>query len=444
MYRSLKISIFISFIFLIACSEESSYPLTSDFSQKKIEDPPQQPLDSPIDTTPVFPISTIRLDYLSGYQIIEGVRKSEHVTDTTELTSDVVKAFIRLPFSDFSICNYSNTTFLFDGMPLQGNLEETSYGVGFVAENFINSYDKPHTLSIYYDSLLCGNIKETHVLVPSDKLGKIDNPEIKFSPQIFKSIKNNFFITVLPAFYSPSYTVWGDTINTKCFLKTPEDSLQLNLFFDKLQSDSSSYPHAVVSADSASIEKVLKGDTIAILSCALVYKTWVNSCKIVRPNYYNRKIKFFDFPKQRVATAYLTNEKLIITAPANTNEISKIWTRRKINDEVKYESAFKWYDRVENNEKITVFKIENLFLDSIVPTENDSLQIIISFGESSLTTKEEFYVRQQFGNFDNYLKSDDTVALAKLFDSVIDSNGSILPQYYYFDAIRILGYKQDR
>ena len=226
--------------------------------------------------------------YYQNRLTVKGARSGAALDTTIEYNAFISKVSIKVPFGDASKCNYSNTQFLYDGSPLLGEIVGDTE---FVADRFMTSYDELHQIDIVFDSLNCQNIKEHYTLKPSECAGRVLRPEVSFTSENYSI--DSFSVKAYPDYYLPQYGAFADTVNSKCFLKTPMDSLKLDMRFEEHELFSSDYyPAAFVSAKREDIENLLQGDDMAILKCMLVYQTWRVLAKLPSESYYTRRVTF--------------------------------------------------------------------------------------------------------------------------------------------------------
>ena len=431
-------------LFFAACSGDmdSSVEGFSQDAKKQMEE--RQIMDSIVDGRS----TAIRLDFTpnDGHRIyIQNARMSTDMADTTEITSYVAQALVEIPFRDTTVCNYSNTKILFDGKPLEGGVETTPYGTGFVARDFMKAYDQTHTITIQLDSLLCGNIRETHVLVPSTKPGAIAYTELGFDPQGFDLPypRGHFFAKVHAAYYWPDYKVWADTANSKCFLKTATNTMDLHMTFEKKAEDDYDYPGAFVAVhDSLKLENFLQGDTAATLNCAIVYQTWMVPAKIDSLKYETEPVTFKVARKLRIGSAYWRGGSLFLKVQGENAFTNNIWAKVVKDGKAEYRHVARYE---ENGDGFTYIKIPvaRIYDDPTSSTEKDSVQVLAAFRVKTFVLDEERQIREQldynnFG-FDSSVPYD-TLLLAQIFESVPYTNGSVPSDFYYIDMVKIGGY----
>ena len=431
-------------LFFAACSGDmdSSVEGFSQDAKKQMEE--RQIMDSIVDGRS----TAIRLDFTpnDGHRIyIQNARMTTDMADTTEITSYVAQALVEIPFKDTTVCNYSNTKILFDGKPLEGGVETTPYGTGFVARDFMKAYDQTHTITIQLDSLLCGNIRETHVLVPSTKPGAIAYTELGFDPQGFDLPypRGHFFAKVHAAYYWPDYKVWADTVNSKCFLKTATNTMDLHMTFEKKAEDDYHYPSAFVAVhDSLKLENFLQGDTAATLNCAIVYQTWMVPAKIDSLKYETEPVTFKVARKLRIGSAYWRGGSLFLKVQGENAFTNNIWAKVVKDGKAEYRHVARYE---ENGDGFTYIKIPvaSIYDDPTSSTEKDSVQVLAAFRVKTFVLDEERQIREQldynnFG-FDSSVPYD-TLLLAQIFESVPYTNGSVPSDFYYIDMVKIGGY----
>ena len=432
-------------LFFAACfndGSDSSVDVHSIEADKKMVE--RQVMDSIVDGRS----TAIRLDFTpnDGHRIyIQSARMSTDMTDTTEITSYVAQALFEIPFKDTTVCNYSNTKILFDGKPLEGGVETTPYGTGFVARDFMQAYDQTHTITILFDSLLCGNMRETHVLVPSTKPGAVPRTEVGFDPDGRERSypRGHFFAKVYAAFYYPDYKVWADTLNSKCFLKTATNTMDLDMTFEKKAKDDYDYPSAFVAVhDSLKLENFLQKDTAATLSCALVYQTWMVPAKMDSLKYYSETVTFKKPHKYRITKAYWHGGRLILNVEGEKNISRNIWVRVVKNGKVEYRHVRR-YEENDAGLNFILIPVADIYDDPTTSTDKDSVQVLATFWEETFVLNEERQIRERldYSNFifDNSVPYD-TLALAKIFESIPYTDGAVPSDFYYIDMIKVGGY----
>lgn|GEM_PF-3465963 len=430
-------------LFFAACSGDmdSSVEGFSQDAKKQMEE--RQIMDSIVDGRS----TAIRLDFTpnDGYRIyIQSARMTTDMVDTTEITSYVAQALIEIPFKDSTVCNYSNTKILFDGEPLEGQVESTIYGTGFVARDFMQAYDETHTITIQFDSLSCGNIRETHVLVPSTKPGAIPFTEVGFDPQGFDLPypRGHFFARVYADYYWPDYKVWADTLNSKCFLKTATNTMDLDMTFEKMAEDDYHYPSAFVAVhDSLKLENFLQGDTAATLNCALVYQSWKVPAKIDSLKYETEPVTFKKARKLRIASTYWRAGRLFLKVKGERAQSRNIWVKVKKNGKVESRRVGRYE---ESDDGFTFIKIPvaDIYDDPTSSTEKDSVQVLATFWAETFVLDEEDKIRKQldYEKFAMVGVPYDTLALTKIIESVPYTDGSVPSEFYYTDMVKIGGY----
>lgn len=432
-------------LFFAACSDDFSGSPDEEISRdvkKQMEE--RQIMDSIVDGRS----TAIRLDFTpnDGHRIyIQNARMTTDMADTTEITSYVAQALVEIPFKDTTVCNYSNTKILFDGKPLEGGVETTPYGTGFVARDFMQAYDETHTITIQLDSLLCGNIRETHVLVPSTKPGAIAYTELGFDPQGFDLPypRGHFFAKVHAAYYWPNYKVWVDTANSKCFLKTATNTMDLDMTFEKLAEDDYHYPSAFVAVhDSLKLENFLQGDTAATLNCALTYQSWMVPAKIDSLKYETEPVTFKKAQKFRITKAYWHGGRLILEVKGEKNISRNIWVKVVKDGKAEYRHVRR-YEENDAGLDFILIPVADIYDDPTSSTEKDSVQVLATFWAETFVLDEERQIREQldYSNFifDNSVPYD-TLALAKIFESVPYTDGAVPSDFYYIDMIKVGGY----
>ena len=428
-------------LFFAACYNDDSASSVDEIAQRQMVE--RQIIDSIVDGRS----TAIRLDFTlsEGYRIyIQSARMSTDMVDTTEITSYVAQALVEIPFKDTTVCNYSNTKILFDGKPLEGGVETTPYGTGFVARDFMQAYDQTHTITIQLDSLQCGNIRETHVLVPSTKPGAVPHTEVGFDPdgRELSYPRGHFFAKVYAAYYMPNYKVWADTLNSKCFLKTATNTMDLDMTFEKKAKDDYDYPSAFVAVhDSLKLENFLQKDTAATLSCALIYQSWMVPAKLDSVKYYSETVTFKKAQKLRIDKAYWHGARLILQVKGEKNISRNIWVKVVKNGKAEYRHVGR-YEENDDGTNFILIPVADIYDDPTTSTEKDSVQVLATFWEKTFVLDQEGQIRNQL-NYNNFVMTGvpyDTLALAKIFDSVPYTDGAVPSDFYYIDMVKLGGY----
>jgi hypothetical protein len=308
----------------------------------------------------------------------------------------------------------------------------------------MQAYDETHTITIQFDSLSCGNIRETHVLVPSTKPGAIPFTEVGFDPQGFDLPypRGHFFARVYADYYWPDYKVWADTLNSKCFLKTATNTMDLDMTFEKMAEDDYHYPSAFVAVhDSLKLENFLQGDTAATLNCALVYQSWKVPAKIDSLKYETEPVTFKKARKLRIASTYWRAGRLFLKVKGERAQSRNIWVKVKKNGKVESRRVGRYE---ESDDGFTFIKIPvaDIYDDPTSSTEKDSVQVLATFWAETFVLDEEDKIRKQldYEKFAMVGVPYDTLALTKIIESVPYTDGSVPSEFYYTDMVKIGGY----
>ena len=381
-------------------------------------------------------------------------RKNRTLDTTINIESTLAKISIDMAFISEE-CNYSDTKILFNGTPLQGDFNE----LGTFKANITNdSYDKTSQLEILFDSSSCGNIRETYTFIHTKKTGGYAAPEVEFTnyvhdlaDAIFR--KYNFYMYVYPDFYLSTSEAIADTVNSKCYLKTVEDSLELNLEFERQDPSSSKYPAAWATIDTTTLANFMAGDTTAILKCALIYQKDNIPPEVTNPKYYYKTITFQDYKKVSMESAYWDKNNLNMEPSKDPN-----YSYYKVGDSP--DSAFALpvgYTRIivktnignkprysllmPSNRLDFLLSADEIYDDPSLSTAADSVQILLVYRYIVGVSVEEAKIYDIFKRKIYNNGNADSAAIEQIFEAVLDSNGRTLPNIFLFDAIRIPGYQ---
>lgn len=436
-------------ISLTACfdDDESCCEVYTKDPQQVMQDSSLALIDSILKRT----TATIRLDdNFTGlnhtYIGDKFINEPSRMVDTTEINTIYRRIHISIPFRDTSRCNYSNTKFFIDDTPLVASTKDSAYyESGFVARDFLPSYDEPHSIVIQYDSLNCGNLREVHVLMPSACPGSTARPEVGFSPNeedyndfdmVYAS--GSLFARVFPNYYSPSSTVYPDTVNSKCFLKNPLDSIKLKMVFEEVDNDRPEYPGAFMSIDSATLVNFMQNENEAILSCALVYQTWIVPGRVSSLTYYSKKVGFVDVAKQTVLNVSWRKDRLVIAA---TSGVERVLVKTSIDGKESFRGVNRSY--LDSNDFVySSFYVDRIYDMPEQSSKADSVQVIAVFDNDVFVSYDEFMLRRKIrkckGN-----STEDSLAFTQMLDTIVDANGSLIPNFKNIDAVRIPGYEKE-
>ena len=421
-----KILYFSGILFLLsitACSETYSVDSKMDIWQAE-----RDLLDSISSSW----TSTICFEYTPtglNHQFFEGYRSSTDVIDTFFFNSQVPEFRIKVHFVDTNVCNYTNTQIMLNGEIIQGHKYP---------------YD---STQIQYDSLLCGNIRETHVFIPSTVPNSPIHTEVGFEPRgnyDHYFAKGHFFSRVYPAYYMQQYKVWADTLNSKCFLKTPVDSIQLKMVFEEKAQTDYEYPSAMIAInDSAKLVEFLQGESVAILSCALVYQSGTIPVQVDHVNYYSEKIYFREVQKNRIVEAYWTKGKQLVLRTNQNKAVEKIWIKVANNGKTEYHFITGGSAGCYGNSCYRYLPADEIYSHPDSSTKNDSILVLAAFNQEALSSYKEYSFQNRMNSdfiINHRIQEYDTLALGELFESILDSIKSAPSDFYYFDAIKVEGY----
>lgn len=387
-------------------------------------------------------------------RIIYGARKSRTLDTTINIESSLAKIAIDL-FFESEECNYSNTKILFNGNPVQGDFDE--FG-SFIANITSDSLDKTSQLEILYDSLSCGNIRETYKFVHTKKTGGYAAPEVEFTNYVHDLAvayfrKYNFYMYVYPDFYRSTSIAKADTVNSKCYLKTVEDSLELNLEFERQDPSSTKYPAAWATIDTTTLANFMAGDTTAILKCALIYQNDNIPPEVSNPKYYYKTIIFQDYKKASMERAYWDKNNLNMEPSKDPNYLyykigdgpdstfatpvgyTRIIVKTNIGNKPRYSLL------MPSNRLDYLLSADEIYDDPSLSTAADSVQILLIYRYIVGVSVEEAKIYDIFKRKIYNSGNADSAAIEQIFEAVLDSSGRTLPNIFLFDAIRIPGYQ---
>ena len=450
MKKILFLTTFLFILSIMACTDDSGTSSTN------VETEEQRAERLFFDSISTNQASTICLYYTHGGQekkCIEGPRTSKDLVDSTKLTSNVVRIMVKVPFADTSACNYSNTKIMLNGETLHGlKGDYTSSNTDMAFNDITLPQSKVNTLTIQYDSISCGNIRETYVLIPAPSLNKVIATEVGFDPDARYSVyyaKGRFFARVYPAYYMAEYRVTPDTLNSKCFLKTPLDSIELKMEFEETPEFLYRYPGAMVAiSDSIKLAELLQGESKAVLSCALIFLTGASQGPLNHVDYYSETITFKDAQKNFVDEAYWNDSgELVLCANdniygndwANGNFSGHIWVKVVNNGKTEYRHIpLLKYKR--NGETVCdFFSTKDIYNNPDSSTSNDSIVVLADFRQEAVVSYDEYSFYKYLDKFIDY---DDTLELAGVFESILELIDSKPSDFYYLDSVKIQGYEK--
>ena len=389
--------------------------------------------------------TTIRLNHSNGGDgtyISEGFRQSRVIDTTIEINKFIEEMVINIRFNDPSVCNYSNTKFLLNGKEIKGEKSTESNG-SLVFKDIFKKQNETYRIEILTDSAKCGNLKETYTLVPSEKPGDAHFTEVCYNPDDAYYIKGHFYARVIPCYYGGFYSTYADSVQSKCFLKTESDTMELKIEFEKDYDimNARYYQEGSVSLDSVTLVNFLKDDTSATLSCALVFQDWVVPAQVTRElKYYNKNFFFKEASKARLLDV-ITNEYYLMTVEPY-NFVDYLFTRTTVNGEKIFaKEGYGIYDSTSLGilHEIRWKDVYDGLIDE--STTEDSVQILAVSWPEGFTRSEETALFQRLREI--YAEEDSTIfatTLDSIMNAVTDKAGNIKEQFYFMDAKRVPGY----
>lgn len=391
--------------------------------------------------------SVIQLNHSSGGNgtyISDGFRPSRNIDTTIEISKFVKDMIVEIRFSDPTVCNYKNTKFLLNGKEIKGEQSSDSYGRLLFSDIF-EKQDETHRLEIQLDSANCGNLKETYTLVPSKNPGEAHFTEVCYNYDDYFStyVEGYFYSRVIPCYYGGFYSTYADTLQSRCFLKTESESMELKIDFEKDYDimNSSHYQRGEVSLDSATLVNFLNGDTSATLSCALIFQDWLVPAQVNREfKYYNHSIHFKKAEKLRLLDLVVNDYNISTVEPSNL--VSFLFTRTTVKGEKIFASESYGLYHTTSLGVMHQMRWKDVY-DGLIDesTSEDSVQVLAVAWPTGATTKEE----DELFTILRYIRSEeDSSVFATTLDSVMnvvtDEAGNIKDKFYFMDARRIPGY----
>lgn len=444
-----KLTLFTLVSFLLcaiaACSENNVTAEQRAFEKEREEERAEWDL---MDSIVGGSATVIRFDHSrtgNGTYISDGFRASRVIDSTVEIHKFIKDMVIGIRFNDPSACNYDNTKILMDGKEITGELLPLSFGKMLFKDIFENQ-DETHHLEILLDSAQCGNLKESYTLVPSKAPGEAHFTEVCYyaANDYGTYVKGYFYSMVEPCYYGGFYSTYADSAQSKCFLKTESDSIELKIDFEKDYDimNAPYYQHGDVTLDSATLVNFLNGDSSATLSCALIFQDWFVPAQVNREfKYYDKTIRFKDVEKVRL-TDVIANDNYYLITVEPSNFVKFLFTRTTVNGKKLFaRESFGLYDSTSLGilHKIRWKEVYNGLIDE--STSKDSVQILVLGWASSCTTQEDDELIKKIQSV--YSEKDSTVfaaTLDSLMDLVTDEAGNIKDRFYFMDAKRVPGY----
>ena len=372
----------------------------------------------------------------NGMYISDGFRMDRVIDTTIEINKFIKDMIVTIRFSDPSVCNYGNTKFLLNGKEIKGKPDSDPYS-GLVFKDIFEKQDETHRLEILLDSAKCGNLKETYTLVPSKNPGEAHFTEVCYyeaTNDYGRFIKGHFYNRVVPCYYGGFYSTYADTVQSKCFLKTESDSMELKIDFEKDYDimNARYYQEGEVSLDSVTLDNFLKDDTSATLSCALIFQDWLVPAQVNREfKYYNKTFRFKNVNKYRMDHISGSDYQLVVVDDTSPSYIDYLFTRTSLHGEKIFAKAgsyqIRWKDVYDGRHDES--------------TAEDSVQVLVVGWPAGSTTEQEDILVKKLK--DVYWEEDSTVfatTLDSIMNVVTDEAGNIKEQFYFMDAKRVPGY----
>lgn len=430
---------------VVACSENNVTAEQKAFDKEREEERNEWDL---VDSIVGGSATTIRFNHSrggDGTYISDGFRIRRVIDSTIEIRKFIKDLIINIRFNDPSACNYDNTKILIDGKEITGELQLNSYG-NMLFKDIFENQDETHHLEILLDSAQCGNLKESYTLVPSKNPGEAHFTEVcYYAANDYGDYVNGYFYSMVePCYYGGFYSTYADTVQSKCFLKTESDSIELKIEFDKNYDfmNARYYQDGKVSLDSSTLVNFLNGDSSATLSCALIFQDWFVPAQVNREyKYYDKTIRFKNVEKVRLTDVIANDEYYLITVEPS-NFVNILFTRTTVNGEKIFaKESYGLYDSTSLGflHKIRWKDVYNGLIDE--STSEDSVQVLVLGWASGCTTQEDDEIIKKIRSV--YSEKDSAVfatTLDSLMDLVTDEAGNIKDRFYFMDAKRVPGY----
>ena len=380
-----------------------------------------------------------------GMYISDGFRMNRVIDTTIEINKFIKDMIVTIRFSDPSVCNYGNTKFLLNGKEIKGEEDPDPYQ-GLIFKDIFENQDETHRIEILLDSAQCGNLKESYTLVPSENPGDAHFTEVCYNSDDPYStfIKGQFYARVLPCYYGGFYSTYADSLQSKCFLKTGSDSMELKIDFEKDYDimNARYYQHGDVALDSATLVNFLKNDTSATLSCALIFQDWLVPAQVKREfKYYDKTFYFKEVNKVRLLDVIANDYSLMTVEPYNF--VDHLFTRTTVNGKKIF--AHKGYGVYDSTTLGVLHSIRwKDVYDGLIDesTTEDSVQILAVSWFFGASAPDEMALSRRLREI--YAEEDSTVfatTLDSIMNVVTDEAGNIKEQFYFMDARRVPGYE---
>ena len=377
--------------------------------------------------------------------------QGRNLVDTLIVNSYATQLNFSFSFKDGSPCSYSDIKFILDGKQVDAFEFDKGYGPKYLsikAPESINSEE--HDVVVQMDSLKCENLSQSYHFIPG-----IPRSHVYTGKSIFASshttmngekevCSDKFFIDMYASIYELGSTVvFADTVHSNCYLKKGSDSVMMDLKFETTGITSlSDHSRAQAYMSDAALTKFLKGDSTAVIGCALFYQ---QSSKFAEPdsvNYTEGNIKFVKCHSHQI-DSLTVSDSLRIAAEAYS--AYRIFGKVKIKDSytffnldaknIRYVddtpcSAYDTTPCLSHSEFAYAF--EDICGNDCKQTF-DSIQVIIQ------------YINQPYSNLNEALLTipnklefpKDSAFMDSVINILTDSNGNILPDYRTLAAKRI-------
>ena len=200
-------------------------------------------------------------------------------------------------------CGYDDVRIKVDGKPVENEFS-FFYDRDTSLKIMVPDFENEHVIEWTLDSAKCGNFHAKYRLFPSKEpgdyeiLGKYRQEEWNKveGPRIFK--KGKLFFDIESHYKDPVYDwkygyAYADSAQSDCIIAKDGDTLHLPLKVMERESERIS-PDIRIEADSAKLVDFLGADTAAVVSCALVFQSWIVPKKVDSLQ-YDFKIRFISF-----------------------------------------------------------------------------------------------------------------------------------------------------
>ena len=134
--------------------------------------------------------------------------------------------------------------------------------------------------------------------------------------------------------------------------------------------------------------------------------------------------------------------RLVLEVKGEKNISRNIWVKVVKDGKVEYRHVRR-YEENDAGLNFILIPVADIYDDPTTSTDKDSVQVLATFWEETFVLDEERQIREQldYSNFifDNSVPYD-TLALAKIFESVPYTDGAVPSDFYYIDMIKVGGY----